>query len=104
MIRMAATYQEALDLIEAQTFDLVILDVNLTGVIENYDGLRVGRKLWGKDRHTKIIVVSGSDGVVKRLPSFNFIPSYILQKQSLEQDEFIEKVRLALSQESPGEV
>ena len=87
-------------LIENQTFDLVILDVNLTGVVGNYDGLRVGRKVWHKDRNVKIIIVSGSESATKRLNSFNFVPSYILEKQSIDQDEFIEKVRLALSQAS----
>lgn len=97
-ISVAATYQEALALIEAQTFDLVILDANLTGVVENYDGLRLGSKLWSKDKNVKIIIVSGSDGAVKRLNSFMFAPKYILKKQNLDQNELIEKVYSALGQ------
>ncbi|MBI1880004.1 MAG: response regulator [Chloroflexi bacterium] len=99
-ISIVATYQDALALIESQTFDLVILDINLTGVVENYDGLRLGSKLWSRDKNVKIIIVSGSDAVVKRLTSLTFAPNFILKKQNLDQDEFIEKVHLALSQKS----
>lgn len=95
-ISVATNYQEGLAFIESQTFDLVILDINLTEVVENYDGLRLGSKLWSKDKNAKIIIVSGSDGVTKRLNSLLFAPRYILKKQNFDQDEFIEKVHLAL--------
>lgn len=100
IISTASTYQEGLDLIETQSFDLVILDVNLSEVVENYDGLRLGSKLWNRDKKVKIIIVSGSEGAFKRLASFTFAPSYILKKQSLDQAEFLEKVHQALSQKS----
>lgn len=100
VISVTDTYQKASALIEKQTFDLVILDVNLTGVVGNYDGLRVGHEVWHKDRTVKIIIVSGSDSARKRLSSFNFVPSYILEKQTIDQNEFIKKVYQALRQPS----
>lgn len=103
LISVTGAYQEASDLIDSQTFDLVILDVNLSGVVGNYDGLRLGRKLWQKSKKSKIIIISGSESATKRLNSFNFVPNYILEKQTIEQDEFVEKVRLALRQASLGE-
>jgi DNA-binding NarL/FixJ family response regulator len=89
-----------LELIESQIFDLVILDVNLTGVVENYDGLRLGHELWTKDKNVKIIIVSGSESSLKRSGSFMFMPTFTLKKQNLEQGEFVEKVHLALAQKS----
>lgn len=90
---IAANYQDAFDLIRVQPFDLVILDVNLTGVTGNYDGLRIANVLRTGENPPKIIIVSGTGDPCKHLKSLNFEPSYILKKQSFDQDEFIEIVR-----------
>ncbi len=100
VISTASNYQEGAALIETQTFDLAILDVNLTWTAENYDGLRLGQKLWRKDKNTKIIIVSGSENVLTCLSTFIFMPNFILKKESIEQDEFVTKIHLALAEGS----
>jgi DNA-binding response OmpR family regulator len=96
-IFIASNYQDALNLIETKTFDLVILDVNLTGVTGNYDGLRIGDNLWSRNTGTKIIIISGTGDSERHLREWDFEPSCVLKKQSLEQDEFIKKIYEALT-------
>ncbi len=95
---MAADYQKALTLLETQTFDLAIIDINLSGVPHNVDGLYIADKIWHKNKKIKVIIVSGIDEPEKRLHSFDFKPSCILKKQSLDQDEFVKKVYQALTE------
>ena len=89
---IAANYQDAFDLIRVHSFDLVILDVNLTGVTGNYDGLRIANLLRTKENQPKIIIVSGTGDPGRHLKSLNFEPSYLLKKQDFDQYKFIEIV------------
>lgn len=100
IISTATTYADALALIERQSFDLVILDVNLTGVVGNFDGLRLGNKLWSQDKNTKIIIVSGSEEANRRGASLIFQPRFILKKERLDPQDFLQKVHLALASPS----
>jgi CheY-like chemotaxis protein len=97
-LSVAADYQEALTLSETQTFDLVIIDINLSGVPHNVDGLHIADKIWRKNKEIKIVIVSGIDEPKKRLRSFDFELSCVLEKQSLDQDEFVKRVYQALTE------
>ncbi len=93
---VATDYPEALILAEVYTFDLLIIDANLSGVPYNVDGLIVADELWRKNKNINIIIVSGDHGWDRRLGIYSFVPSFILEKQSLDQDDFIRKVYQAL--------
>ena len=95
-IIIATNYLEALILAEVYSFDLLILDVNLSGVPYNVDGLRVADELWCKNKAVKIIIVSGDQDWDRRLGIYGFAPHCVLEKQSLDQDDFVKKICLAL--------
>ncbi len=99
VIHTATNSQDAISLINEHIFDLAILDINLTNVPHNYDGLRIGQYIWNKNKRIKIIIVSGSDITKneKRLSSFHFLPSAILAKQTLNQQDFIETIHTVLA-------
>ena len=105
-ISMATSYQEALDLLVARefNFDLVILDINLTDVAGNVDGLRVGNEIWKHKKGIKVIIISGSENAGQRRTFMNFVPNYIIQKQAFDKNSFLEKVYAALLQKSPWEI
>ena len=96
-IFIAGNYQEALNLIETKTFDLVILDVNLTGVTGNYDGLRIADDLWSRNTGVKIIILSGTSDSERYFKGRDFKPSCVLKKQTLEPDEFIREIYKVLT-------
>ncbi len=91
-VHIAKNRNEALDLIQNGKIDVVILDVNLSGVPYNVDGLRLADKMWQHNNNLKIIIVSGSREWDTRLKNYNFHPSFILEKQSLDQDDLIDKI------------
>ena len=97
-VSIAANNREALSCADIDTPDLLIVDVNLSGVPYNVDGLAVAHQLWSQNRDLRIIIVSGDRGWDKRLDAYQFVPSYILEKQSLDQDDFVAKVYRALTQ------
>lgn len=92
IVTVAASCQEALRVTEHHKFDLLIIDINLTGVPYNIDGLRIADQIWQEDKSTKIIVVSGIDDPNRRLRTFNFKPICLIEKKNLDQDEFIKIV------------
>ena len=96
-VTVAASAQEALAYVQRNRLDLLILDVNLSGVPYNVDGLAVAHKLWSRDNALRIIIVSGDKGWDKRLDAYQFVPNFILEKQSLDQDDFVAKVHRALA-------
>ncbi len=96
-IFIATNYEETLALAEAYSFDLLILDINLSGVPHNIDGLRVANKILQKNNKVKVVIVSGIDEPHKSLRSANFEPTCVLEKRNLDQDELIRKVYQALA-------
>lgn len=89
---IASNCNQALNFAQNGKIDVVILDVNLSGVPYNVDGLRLADKIWQLNDKIKIIIVSGSREWDSRLGHYNFKPSYILEKQNLDQDDLIEKI------------
>ena len=91
-VYIAKNRNEALDLVQNGKIDVVILDVNLSGVPYNVDGLRLADKMWQHNNNLKIIIVSGSREWDIRLKNYSFHPSFILEKQNLDQDDLIDKI------------
>lgn len=99
-VNIATNNKEALALFDLYALDLLILDVNLSGVPYNIDGLLIANKLWRKDKKLGIIIVSGDEGWVKRLSACEFVPHYILEKQNLDQDDLVAKIYRVLEYKS----
>ena len=78
---------------------MLILAVNLPGVPYNVDGLHVADERWHKNKHAKIIIVSGDQDWDTRLGIYDFVPSHIFEKQHLDQDDFVRKIRQILRDE-----
>ncbi len=97
-VMIAANYMEALILAEVYRFDLLILDINLSGVPHNADGLGVADELWYIIADIQVIIVSGDQDWDRRLGAYNFLPSFILEKQNLDQDDFLKKIYQVLEQ------
>ena len=100
----ASNHPEALSIVRKHPIDILILDVNLSGVPENIDGLRLAEQIWRCCNQVQIIIVSGCKTWQKRLRQYHFVPSYILEKQLLEQDDLIKKIYLTLKRHpNPGQ-
>ena len=91
-VYIAKNCNEAMDLAQKGKIDVVILDVNLSGVPYNVDGLRLADEMYQQNRDLKIIIVSGSREWDTRLRNYNFYPSFILEKQNLDQDDLVDKI------------
>jgi DNA-binding NarL/FixJ family response regulator len=89
----AAGYDEALRLVKRHHFDVAVIDVNLSGVPHNVDGLALAEQMWQTNSKVNIILISGSREWERRLSRFRFRPTCILEKQNLDQDDFVRKVR-----------
>ena len=92
----ATGYDEALKLMKNHHFEVAVIDVNLSGVPHNVDGLLLAEQMWQTDNKVKIILISGSREWERRLNRFRFRPTCILEKQNLDQDDFVRKVRQAV--------
>ena len=89
----AANLDKALKLVKNHRFDVAVIDVNLSGVPHNVDGLLLAEQMWQANPRVKIILISGSREWERRLSRFRFRPACILEKQNLDQDDFVRKVR-----------
>jgi DNA-binding response OmpR family regulator len=84
--------QEALQLVKKHRFSLAIVDVNLSGVPYNVDGLQLAEQMAHKNKKLKVMLISGSQEWNRRLGTFKFKLTYIVEKQNLDQDDFVNKV------------
>ena len=89
----AAGYDQALKLVKKHHIDVAVIDVNLSGVPHNVDGLMLAEQMWESNSKVRIILISGSRDWERRLSRFRFRPTCILEKQNLDQDDFVRKVR-----------
>lgn len=62
-LRYAHTGASALEALQAQAFDLVLLDIGLPGL----SGLEVLKRLRQKDPHTPVLIVTARDGLDDRI-------------------------------------
>lgn len=91
-LSFASDYFEALQKAKFFPFDLIILDVNLSGVPYNVDGLHLAEQIWQWNKKVKVIIVTGSPEWDRRLNAYQFCPSYIIEKKNLDQDDLIAKI------------
>jgi DNA-binding NtrC family response regulator len=91
------SYQGAIDTLDHGGFDLVIVDVNLTGVSGNQDGIRIVEQLAARGDMTPVIVVSGSktrDAARQTLKQY--APVAFIDKTTFDIDQFVQTVAEAL--------
>ncbi|RMF28339.1 MAG: response regulator [Chloroflexi bacterium] len=94
-ITTARSYQEAIAALETHSFDLVVVDINLTNVRGNRDGEKVLEHIARSGRSIPTIVVSGSRQVspanVER-----FRPLAFLDKDRFNLLEYVALLQRAL--------
>jgi DNA-binding NtrC family response regulator len=98
LVQTSRSYREAVAALDRQTFDLVVIDVNLTGVSGNQDGIRVLERLASRGDRTPFIVISGSEtrDVAKENVK-QFRPIAFVDKTTFDVAEFVTMVTDALS-------
>ena len=93
VVQTAGDYRGAVDAFENDEFDLVIVDVNLTGVSGNQDGVRLLEYMNGLGIHAKTIVVSGSKTRSLAAESVTtFQPRAFVDKTTFDIAEFLDLV------------
>ena len=101
-VQTSTSYSEAVEAIDQQAFDLAVVDVNLTGVSGNQDGIRLLELLASQEDQMPVIVVSGSktrDAAEEEAQEF--LPFAFVDKTTFDIAEFATLVADALSQEIP---
>lgn len=94
----AATKEEALELLDKYQFDLAIIDLNLTEVPGNTDGLVVADYIENTGTKFPIIVVSGSEeGLRTLIGEKHHLIFAEIRKDSFDLDEFVTQVNRAVN-------
>jgi DNA-binding NtrC family response regulator len=96
-VKTSSSYNEAVAALDRQVFDLVVIDVNLTGVSGNRDGVRVLERIASLGHTPRAIVVSGSktwDMAEESVKKFQ--PIAFLDKTTFDVAEFVTLVTDAL--------
>jgi len=93
----AATKEEALKLLEEYEFDLAVIDINLTQVPGNIDGLILADHIDSKGFAIPIIAVSGSEDGLRALSERQHLIRAKIRKDSFDLDEFISQVKIAMN-------
>jgi DNA-binding NtrC family response regulator len=99
-VMTSSSYGEAVAALDRQAFDLVVIDVNLTGVSGNRDGVRLLERMASLGHRSLAIVVSGSktwDMAEESVRKFR--PVAFLDKTMFDVTEFVTLVRDALTME-----
>ncbi len=91
----ATNKKEAFELLDKHHFDLAIVDINLTAVTGNVDGLAVADYVKKQDEATPIIVVSGTDGGFRALQGRENQIFAQIAKDLFSLELFISQVKLA---------
>ena len=101
----SSSYAEAVAALDRQAFDLVVIDVNLTDVSGNRDGVRVLEHMAARGLDSLAIIVSGSktwtvtEENVKKLHPIAFI-----DKTTFDMAKFVTLVTDALTQPSQASI
>jgi DNA-binding NtrC family response regulator len=94
----SSSYNEAVAALDRQVFDLVVIDVNLTGVSGNRDGVRVLDRIAALGHRSLTIVVSGAKTwLVAEKSVRKFHPVAFLDKTTFDVAEFVTLVTSALN-------
>lgn len=101
-VQTSSNYAEAVAAVERQVFDLAVIDVNLTGVPGNQDGVRVLERIVSLEHRTLAIFVSGSKiWATAEKSAQKFHPIAFFDKTKFDVTEFVTLVTNALT--SPKE-
>lgn len=96
-VLLAATKDEALHLLDSFGVDLAVIDINLTEIAGNTDGLAVADHLEHLGKKTPIIIVSGATEGFQMLAERSYQVFARLRKDLFDLDEFIRLVETALA-------
>jgi CheY-like chemotaxis protein len=94
-VLLASTKEEALELVDKHTFDLAVIDINLTDVPGNTDGLDVTNYIERKGITLPIIFVSGSEEGLRSVRENQDLVFAEIRKDAFNLDEFILQVKMA---------
>lgn len=97
-VETSSCYNEAIAALDRRVFDLLVIDVNLTGQNGNQDGIRVLERMVLLGHESKVIVVSGSrTRAMAKENVKKFQPIAFLDKTTFDVRDF-----LALMKDSLG--
>jgi CheY-like chemotaxis protein len=91
----ASTKDEALALLDQHSFDLAVIDINLTEVPGNTDGIDVTSYIESQGINCPIIFVSGSEEGLRSGGEYHDLVFAEIRKDSFNLDEFINQVKAA---------
>ena len=94
---LASTKDEALALLAEYSFDLAVIDINLTAVPGNTDGIAVTDYIERQGISCPIIFVSGSEEGLRSLRKHQDLVFAEIRKDAFNLDEFIFQVKAATS-------
>jgi DNA-binding NtrC family response regulator len=97
----AATKEDALELLDKHSFDVAVIDINLTEVPGNSDGVVVADYIEHKGIWLPIIVVSGSEDGLRALSEQRRLIQAKIRKDAFNLDEFVAEVERAVGQAQP---
>ena len=99
LVRTCSAYAEAVAALDERVFDLVVIDVNLTGIAGNRDGVRVLEYMAALGHRSLSIVVSGSRTRAMAMESTaRFRPLAFLDKTTFDVAKFVTLVTDSLAQ------
>ncbi len=103
VVYTAASCDEAMALLEEEPFDLAVVDINLTDVPGNMNGLLVLDKIKERGQRVQSVLVSGSPTVLQhpeklRDLEIKYAPFAIIRKDRFDIRDFVRAVKEALAE------
>ncbi len=103
-VQTCSAYAEAVAALDEQVFDLVVIDVNLTGIAGNQDGVRVLERIASLGHKSLSVVVSGSRTRAMAMESAaRFRPLAFLDKTTFDVTKFVTLVMDSLAKVNSGD-
>ena len=97
LVRTCSNYGEAVAALDERVFDLLGIDVNLTGLAGNQDGVRVLEHVAALGHNPPSVIVSGSKTRAMAMGSVErFRPAAFLDKATFDVAQFVALVTDAL--------
>jgi len=97
-VKTSSNYTEAIAALDQRVFDLVVIDVNLTDVPGNQDGVRVLERMVSLGHKSPAIIVSGSETrAVAAKNVKRFQPIAFIDKITFDVTKFVTLVKHVLT-------
>lgn len=96
-VSLAATKDEALLFLSQSRYDLAIIDINLTAVTGNTDGLLVVEKLQSTYPKTQIIIVSGTTDALRILQERQYPVFAQIHKAAFDLQDYLFLVKKSIA-------